>query len=121
MGVMSLVILIRVFYFSAMYQYHDTTDVKGQALDQYEDKATTQGQKVLFFMRAFPGHAFSPEQVHDVLFGPAVPLTSTRRAMSNLTRDGLIVKTAEQVIGQYGRPVCKWRAVMTVKQLNLFP
>ena len=103
------------------WNYHDTTDVKGKALDHYEDKATTQGQKVLFFMRAFPGFAFSPEDVHNVLFGPTVPLTSTRRAMSNLTRDGLIVKTAEQVIGQYGRPVCKWIAVMNPRQLYLFP
>lgn len=102
------------------WHYHDSANIIGPAIDRYEYQALSQDQQVLKFMRSCPGVAFSPEDVHNVLFGPTVPLTSTRRAMSNLTRDGLIVKTTEQVIGQYGRPVCKWIAVMNLKQLNLF-
>ncbi len=117
---MFLVLLIRVFYFLTMWYYHDSTNIIGPAIDRYKYIALSQDQQVLKFMRSCPGFTFSAEDVHNVLFGPNVPLTSTRRAMSNLTRDGLIVKTADQVIGQYGRPVCKWIAVMNPKQLKLF-
>jgi len=54
---------------------------------------------------------YTPSQVmnwlRDDLGNP--PLTSIRRAMSNLSTRGLLVKTNKQHPGLYGRPEYYWK------------
>ena len=57
------------------------------------------------------GVSMTPAQVssyYDDYYGPA-PLTSIRRAMTTLTKDGKLIKTDKQVPGIYGTPNYKWK------------
>ena len=81
--------------------------------DRGDRKATEQEAAVLAFFRANPG-AWSPSQVHSRVFGERVPLTSTRRAITNLSDpnrypDPPLRKTDERVDGPFGRPEHMWR------------
>lgn len=92
--------------------YHNTTDSSGNQLEQYEQKAVTQEQRVLHFFEANPGRSFTPSEVLSYAFShllPRPPVTSVRRAMSNLTAPGKLEKTTEQRQGPYGRPEYAWR------------
>jgi len=42
-------------------------------------------------------------------FGKNVPLTSIRRAMSDLTKDSQLVKTSDKIIGLFGLPEHQWQ------------
>ena len=49
------------------------------------------------------------------------PITSVRRAMTNLTKAGLLEKTGDKVLGEYGVMVNTWKlAPKEPKQLGLF-
>lgn len=65
---------------------------------------------MLAFFVARPDGAWSPEQVHRAVM-PRAPLTSARRAITNLTAKGLLEKTDERASGLFGRPVHLWRLV----------
>ena len=80
-----------------------------------ERKAREQEESVLAFFRANPG-AWSPSQVHQRVFSDRVPLTSTRRSMSNLSDADRypesgppLRKTEQRVDGPFGRPEHLWR------------
>lgn len=79
-----------------------------------ERKAREQEQAVLRFFREHPG-AWSPSQVHARVFSDRVPLTSVRRAMTNLSDADRcpesgppLRKTEERVDGPFGRPEHLW-------------
>ena len=92
-----------------MKSYHNTTDSSGQTLIEYNQKAQTQEQKILnYFKRT--GEMLTPSEVYNDLFkGSNIPITSIRRAMSNLTRDKELVKTEHQAPGKLGKPEYIWR------------
>lgn len=88
--------------------YHDSGSAPTDLLPAYEFQASKQDQAVLgLFDYAHPGYKASPSQVHAVF--PQWPLTSIRRAMTNLTERGLLEKLDETVEGVYGRPERVWR------------
>ena len=98
------------------YSYHNTTNIDGTRLDQFEEKAKSQDEKILEWFEYSEG-AYSPSKINDRVFASSVPLTSVRRALSNLTKAGLLVKTDRQVKGPYGRPEHLWKLPTT--QLRL--
>ena len=90
--------------------YFNTTHVRGQQLADYEAKTDSQEIMILQFFKANKGSEWTPEDIHQHHGGfHSTPLTSIRRAFSNLQRDGFIEKTDNQVEGMYGRPVYTWR------------
>lgn len=90
--------------------YYNTTRLAGADLADAEAKALTQEERIEALFNGMPdGWTASPEDVHRKVGGRS-PLTSTRRAMTNLTRRGVLVKTDNQREGQYGRPVYLWKA-----------
>jgi hypothetical protein len=99
--------------------YHNTTETLGAELREYQDKATTQEARILAFYTACMGRAYPPSQVWRMVFFEAVPLTSIRRAISELTNDGMLEKTTTQKDGPYGRPEFCWR--LRDPQLRLLP
>ena len=50
----------------------------------------------------------SPSMVHKACDN-SWPLTSVRRAITNLSTDGDLIKTNETVIGIYGKPEHLWK------------
>ena len=89
--------------------YHNSLNHEGETLRQYQQKAMTQDEKVLdYFTNAPFGAYFTPSKVHHCLLTSS-PLTSVRRSMNTLTKQGKLIKTDEQRMGPYGRPETVWR------------
>ena len=87
--------------------YHNTLAHEGDQLRDYEQKAMTQDDRILnFFDGNRTGYTPSVVQKHAL---PNAPLTSVRRSMNTLTKQGKLIKTDEQRMGPYGRPETVWR------------
>ena len=61
-----------------------------------------------------------PSKLTEIVFSGLVPLTSIRRALTNLTNAGELVKTDKQMKGMYGRPEHQWRLAPKHDQGELF-
>ena len=102
--------------------YYNTTRLEGEQLEKAETKAKSQEQIIFeyFEMKSIAAKSvttkkledgYSPAQLWAILsdMGYKYPLTSVRRAISNLTIDGKLIKTEEKRIGLYGSPEYVWR------------
>lgn len=99
--------------------YHNTIPTAGRTLEDLERNAAKQDEKVLLFFALRPGE-HTPEEVNAAAM-PNAPVTSTRRAISNLAKAGLLVKTGNRRPGLYGVTVNTWKVNERNKeQLNLF-
>lgn len=90
-----------------MNSFYNTTSETGPALKESEQKAKNQEEKVLAFFEEAAGHCFGPSTIHAEVL-PTVPLTSVRRAITNLTKAGKLLKTTHQRIGVYGKNEYLW-------------
>ncbi len=108
------------------HAYHNSTNVSGKQLDRYEDAALSQEERLLAYfedVRTVNGNhiLLTPASALELVFTNSVPITSVRRALSNLTRDGKLYKSESPVMsGQYGRPVHYWRLIERSSQQSLF-
>ena len=100
--------------------YFNTTHVRGQRLAQYDAKTDDQEAMIAEFFDKNPDTELTPEDVLVLHPGfHSTPITSIRRAFTNLKGVGLIVKTDNQVDGMYGRPIYTWK-LADPKQKSLF-
>ena len=88
--------------------YFNTTDSTGATLAKYEHKAKSQEELIYEYFLSRPGMQYAPSQVQRHLNLTAAPITSIRRAITNLTSANLLTKTAHQVAGPYGHPEYCW-------------
>jgi hypothetical protein len=99
--------------------YHNTTNQSGSTLKEYTEKAKSQDEIILELYKKHK--RLSPSRVFVLMQGIApAPITSFRRAISNLTKDGKLVKTNETVLGIYKRPEYVWEIKAAVEQGKLF-
>jgi len=89
-------------------RYHNTTDLQGDSLKQRVIRTGTQNKKVLDFFKLYPFKSFTPFEVKDAL-NTNSPITSIRRAITDLTDMGYLVKTDTKRAGQYGEMNNCWR------------
>ena len=90
--------------------FFNTCHVRGQRLAEYEFQTGKQEAVILDFFNRNPGAKVTPEDV--MRYHPRfqrTPITSIRRAFSNLNNAGYIEKLDEQVDGMYGKPIYLWR------------
>lgn len=87
--------------------YHATVDQPTALTARGEAQARRQDDAVLEWFRAHPTALATPEEVWREVM-PAAPLTSARRAITNLTARGLLLKTAHTRPTQYGRRAHTW-------------
>ena len=87
--------------------YYNTTNLKGDELKTSQKKTVSQEQKIL---EIFKNHQIplSPTDIFSNFF-KKTPLTSIRRALSNLTRDGKLEKTSKKKLGMYGKYEHCWK------------
>ena len=52
--------------------------------------------------------SWTPNEVLNYAFGNKIPITSVRRAMTDLTNDGKLIKTKFKRLGSFGRMVYTW-------------
>lgn len=91
--------------------YWNTNKLAGESLSQAIEKAKTQETKILLFFKSHPHKSFAPHEIGLCLefFLKRTPITSIRRAITNLERSGQLMKTDRMINGQYGKPVHTWR------------
>jgi len=90
--------------------YYNTNKESGETLKNSRKKCETQEDEILEFAQEC-GHRLSPSHVWVFLFCRKIPLTSVRRAITNLTNRGLMTKTDYMVDGVYGKKEHTWEAV----------
>ena len=101
---------------SGMHSYHNTTGMKKPELKVAEQKAKKQDVLVLQVFKDNGLKDFTPCEVYELLIKQKkitrmVPITSIRRAISNLTAIGKedLEKLNEKRNGAYGQPNRTWR------------
>lgn len=100
------------------HHFHNTTESRGAELARFELEAATQDEAVAAVYRKHAPFGLSPSQCHRAL-GTKAPLTSIRRAITNLAKAGVLVKTGEQVRGPFGKPEHRWKLKAEPKQERL--
>ena len=102
--------------------YYNTTHIDGAALAEAIHNARRQEDKLLEVFRAYPGNNFTACELQQAgILSESTPLTSYRRALTNLKDDGLIIKTDTRRPGVYGKPTYAWQFTPTARtQATLF-
>ena len=90
--------------------WHNTIDAQDDELKQHEAKAETQSDRILRMFRGHPERDFTPCEIHNSLGTIDQPLlTSVRRSISNLTRDGHLERTKTRRLGAHGAMNYTWQ------------
>jgi len=94
--------------------FFNTTHEHGQPLIQSEKKTQTQDELVMWLFRAFNNNGMTPSKVWSSLIelrkiDRNTPLTSIRRSISTLTKDGQLSATERQEKGHYGKSEGVWQ------------
>jgi hypothetical protein len=95
--------------------YHTRNKTPHEDLQQGKKTARTQEEIILELFKNNPRKAFTPFCVLDELATRLdkfkhVPITSVRRALTDLTKAGLLYKdTDDQLEGDYGKFNCTWK------------
>lgn len=95
--------------------YHNTTNESGTTLKNNFAKSKSQEEEIInvfifekgISIKKETNLGFSPSELYDGL--ETYPITSIRRALTNLTKQGKLIKTDEKRIGMYGRSEYVWR------------
>jgi len=100
--------------------FYNTTNLAGAALKRSEAKSLTQEELILDYFERNRHLKRSPSQVQKALNLRGVPITSIRRAMTNLTSQTKLHKTMETVTGKYGKPEYCWQLALRRGQQEMF-
>ena len=95
--------------------YFNTTNESGATLNNNVAKAKSQEEEILDIFKMDYKYwkdlqeylGMSPTDLLD--YFPKYPITSIRRALTNLTKQGKLIKTDEKRIGMYGRSEYVWK------------
>ena len=99
---------VRKKYWKEINMYYNTNEETGQTLRSSRNKSQTQEEIILDFFKNNPNLRLSPFEIQEILELNA-PITSVRRAMTNLATNGDLRKTKLMKIGPYGKQVHTWR------------
>ena len=94
--------------------YYNTTNEVGVQLKANLEKANNQTYLTLAVFQTYPNDYLSADQVWRFLMDNEsiekhTPLTSIRRAITDLTKQERLVKTDKRVVGSAGRKTYTWR------------
>lgn len=93
--------------------HFDTTHEPAAELEAYRQTCGRQQRLVLDWFRAHPGELRTPFEIRELVL-PEAPVTSVRRAMTNLTSAKLLEKTDTKKVERYGRRNYCWRLAIAV-------
>lgn len=91
--------------------HHNTTHESGQLLLDYQEQAKSQEEAIYRLFQQRPDQMLTPFEVKkiiDFMMQKDIPITSIRRAMTDLTKEGKLRRTKAKVIEQYNRPNYYW-------------
>lgn len=96
----------------SMSLFHNTIDLPESELKARQLKAGSQNARVLEFFRLNPDNSYTPGEIKTFCCFYNSPLTSIRRAMTDLTKLGYLEKTKEKRAGEYGIDNFTWRLLI---------
>lgn len=102
--------------------WFNTINFEGEGLKREEAKAAKQEELILRLFKANPDKALSPSQVHTIVgrkYQIYPPITSIRRALTNLTGRMELVKTDNMIPGTYHLPEHTWKLAGTSENIYL--
>lgn len=90
--------------------YYNTTSEKGRQLALYEAQTISQSKRIALYFKKYADRAFTASQIRTDVFGAntVTPLTSVRRALTDLAHMGILTKTNFKRPGVYGRMETLW-------------
>lgn len=90
--------------------FHNTVYLEGERLEKAEEQCKSQEDRILRIFAAYGGQMtpFDVITLYNRQYAP-VPITSIRRAISNLTKDGKLSKCDRMKDEMYGKPNHYWR------------
>ena len=86
-----------------MQEYYNTNNLKDQQLIDAIDKNANQ-EIIIECIFKSENRALTPSQAWQIFPNKEVPLTSIRRAITNLCSKNVLFKADEMIIGLYGKP-----------------
>lgn len=89
--------------------FYNTINLQGIDLKNAHEKELKQKEKVLQFFEINKDQKLTPVEVHKALFTDETPLTSIRRAITDLTKEGVLMQTSLQKQGSYGKLNYCWQ------------
>lgn len=101
-----------------MESYFNTTNVTAPLLTQYASKAESQEETIRRIFKNMTTSGLTAVEVMYKYPDKRVPLTSIRRALSNLVEAGFLVKTDFKREGLFGRDNYIYR--LNTGQMTLF-
>lgn len=93
-----------------MSHYYNTTQLQGEALKKAVSDASRQEDAIMLVYKNTE-KAYSPSQMLTIMqrAGRNWPITSIRRAITNLEQSNKLTKTNNMVTGMFGKPEGQWR------------
>lgn len=88
--------------------FHNSIGLLPSEHREKEKKAINQSEKILALFKESPHCDFTPSEVY-LKFGQQYPLTSIRRAISDLTKVGELVKTENKRKGLFNEVNYTWK------------
>lgn len=88
--------------------YYNTNEEEGRTLQESQSRALRQEDLIEDLFRRNPWVALTPCEVWSLLFHGSTPITSVRRAITNLTDRGILEKTGKMCMGVFGKRVHTW-------------
>jgi len=85
--------------------------VTGMDVTKKKEKAKTQNAQVCEYFYRHPGQRFTAWEINERMGWPERRITSTRRAMTDLTKAGYLEKLDETRLGIDGEPNHLWTTV----------
>ena len=92
--------------------YYNTNKLMGKDLETAINKAKSQEAQIELHMKVNSNKSYTPFQLQESFiadYNIVFPITSVRRALTNLTNDKILVKNDKMVIGDYGSPNHTWK------------
>lgn len=104
----------------ASNSWYNTINFSGEDLKRENAKAAKQEDLILHLFKANPDKRLSPTQVHQIMarkYQIYPPITSIRRALTNLTGRLELIKTDEMIPGSYHLPEHTWKLASSSENL----
>jgi len=87
--------------------FYNTISASKPDLEFYRRQVERQEDTVVAFFQAHPGRFYTPFEIQQAVL-PQAPITSVRRALTNLTNDGWLEKVDQMVRERFGKPNHCW-------------
>lgn len=93
---------------SVVESFYNSINLMGVELETAQIKCTRQEYRIFQIFKS--GNAYTPFEIQEIYQRqfPEVPITSIRRAITNLESKGVLKKTQTMKAERYGKPNHKW-------------